>query len=200
MGVLRGHQLQPRELAALNYDAGWQDAEQLVVAVMVELAESQGYDHAENTNPDGTRDRGVWQLNSVHKQITDEIAFDPKRATAEAFKLYVARGDFTDWAAYNSGVYLHDSYLGRACVGVANFLAERFLAVSVPDWAGKPYEHRFTTPVASFQFRVSGAMEHLTEARKLLGWQPASAAKVQTVQAELSKGQRVIKATLPGQV
>src|SRR5689334_17109501 len=115
MGELRGHQYQPREIARFAYEAGWQDAQTLVVAVAVCLAESQGYDHAVNENPDGSLDRGLYQLNSVHKDITDAIAYDAKKATDAAFKLWVARGsDFSDWAAYTSGVYLHDSYIGRA--------------------------------------------------------------------------------------
>ena len=199
MGELKGHQWQPREIARWAYDAGWQDAETLAVAVCVCLAESQGYDHALNINPDGSQDRGIWQLNSIHKDITDEIAYDPKRATDAAFKLYVSAGSsFEDWAAYKSKVYLHDSYLGRACVGVANFLAERFLAVPVPDHDdGTPYVHRFTTPVANFQFRLSGVLNHLDHGRQMLGWQAASKTLVNAVQQELANGDRVAKATLP---
>ena len=198
MGELKGHQWQPRELAAWNYDAGWQDAEQLVVSVMVELAESQGYDHAVNVNPDGSVDRGLWQLNSIHKGITDEIAYDPKRATTAAFNLYVARGGFGDWAAYTSGVYLHDSYIGRACVGVANCLGERFLAVPVPDHLdGTPYEHKFTTPLANFQHRLAGCLMHSNRGSTTLGWQAAAKSKVAEVQGELAKARTAAKAALP---
>jgi hypothetical protein len=199
MGELLGHQLQPREIAALAYDAGWQDAEVLLVAVCVCLAESQGFTKAINVNPDGSRDRGPWQLNDIHKHITDEIAYDPKRATAEAFKLYVARSSsFEDWAAYTSGVYLHDSYLGRACVGVANFLGERFLAAPVPDHPdGTPYVHKFKTPIANYQFRLSGVLGHLDRARHQLGWQAVGKLTVGAVQQELAAGDRVAKATLP---
>ncbi len=199
MGELKGHQWQPREIAEWCYDAGWQDAEVLLVATCVCLAESQGYDHALNVNPDGSRDRGIWQLNSIHQAITDEIAYDPEAATGVAFKLYVARSSsFGDWAAYNSGVWLHDSYLGRACVGIANFLGDRFLKVPVPDHLdGTPYEHRFTTPVANFQHRLAGCLAHSNRASTTLGWQQAAKSKVAEVQGELAKARTAARAALP---
>ncbi len=198
MGELRGKQWQPREIAEWAYDAGWHDAKDLVTAVCVCLAESQGYDHAINVNPDGSRDRGIWQLNSIHSKITDQVAYDPIAATDEAFKLWDARGNFGDWAAYTSGVWKHDSYLGRAAVGVANHLADWILQQPVPDHAdGTPYEHHFTTPVANFQFRLATTLAHLKTGRKLLGWQAAPIAKVKAVQSELARGEVAAKATLP---
>lgn len=199
VGELKGHQWQPREICEWAYDAGWQDAKDLVVAVAVCLAESQGYDHAVNTNPDGSTDRGIWQLNSVHKNITDFIAYDPIAATDEAYGLFKSRGDsFDDWAAYKSGVYLHDSYIGRACVGVANFLGDKLLAMPVPPHAdGTPYEHHFTTPIANFQFRLGNTLAHLKQGRKILGWKAASVTTVGLAQTELAHGEVAAKATLP---
>lgn len=199
MGELKGHQLQPREIAKLCYEAGWQDAQVLAVAVSVCLAESQGYDHALNVNPDGSRDRGIWQLNDVHKAITDAIAYDPARATTAAFRLYAARqSSFYDWAAYTSGVFLHDSYLGRACVGVANYLGEELLALPVPDHAdGTPYVHAFTTPLANFQHRLAGCLSHSDRASKILGWTSAPASKVKQAQSELAKARTAARAGLP---
>lgn len=197
MGQLLGHQLQPREIARLAYNAGWVDAYELAVAVAVCLAESQGYERAINENPDGSRDRGIWQLNTVHKDITDEIAYDPEQATAWAFKLWSAKGNFSDWAAYKSGVYLHDSYVGRAVVGVANFLGDDILALPVPDWNGAPYVHRFKTPIADFWFRVAEQLAYNEQAAKLLGWTAATKAKVTDVQKKLAAARTVAKATRP---
>ncbi len=128
MGQLLGKQIQPRKLAGFAYDAGFKDAHNLVVAVMVILSESQGFDHAINTNPDGSSDRGIWQLNTIHAWITDEMAYDPAQASAAAFKLYMANSGFKPWAAFTSGVYLNDRYLQRACLGVQNHLAETLVA------------------------------------------------------------------------
>jgi hypothetical protein len=198
-GALLGKQWQPRDLARIFYNAGFQDAVTLTVALQVCLAESQGYDHAIHVNLDGSRDRGVWQLNSIHKQITDEIAYDPVKATDEAFKLWVARGsDFSDWAAYTTGVYLHDSYLGRATRGVANYLADELLTWPVPKRAdGSTYEHRFTSPVLSYQHQTAGAIHYLEQAKKHLGFGAKSKDVVLGVQKDISNGLIAAKQALP---
>jgi hypothetical protein len=199
MGELRGHQWQPREIAAWAYAAGWKDAMQLVTAVAVCLAESQGYDHAVNVNQDGTTDRGLWQLNSIHAAISDDEAYDPERATQLAWGLWKsAGGTFQPWAAFTSGVYLHDSYVGRATIGVANLLGDALLKLPVPDKPdGSPYEHRLATPVATFLFRLTGCLEHLDEGRRLLGWQAAPKPLVASVQNELAAGHQAAKQPLP---
>lgn len=198
-GELKGHQWQPRELAAANYAAGFEDAETLVVATAVELAESQGYSRAQNTNPDGSVDRGPWQLNSIHKDISDACAYDLTCSTSKAFSLWAARrSSFGDWAAYNSGVYLRDSYLGRAVVGVANMLADRLLQVPVPPHAdGTPYVHAFTTPLASYQFRVVQGLIANQKAAKTLGWGAKSAAVVSATQTALAPGRTAVRKTIP---
>lgn len=197
-GALLGHQWEPWQLAEWNFAAGFEDAEVLAVSVMVELAESQGYDHAIHVNEDGSMDRGLWQLNTIHKWITDEIAYDPVKATAAAFKLYVAaNSSFRDWAAYTTDVYLHDTYLGKAARGVGNFLARDFLAQPVKDWAGKPYEHRFKGSILNYEHRLAGCVHHVEVAKKDLGWQAATKTKVNTVQGDLSNAIVASKQLLP---
>jgi len=198
MGELLGVQLQPREIAELCYEAGWQDAMDLVVAVAVCLAESQGYTRAINVNPNGTKDRGMWQLNSIHEAYTDDLAYDKRRATAAAHSLWRGRGGgFEDWAAFNTGVYLHDSYIGRAAVGVANFLGERLLQKPVPDWADEPYVHHFVTPIADFRFRVGELAAASLHVTKLLGYRAATAARVAEVQKILGLSRGVVHRIRP---
>ncbi len=192
-GILQGEQLEPRAIAKLCYDAGWQDAQTLLVAVMVCLAESQGWTEAIHTNIDGSHDRGMWQLSEVHKNITDEIAYDPVKATAAAFGLYVSRGSsFEDWAAYTSKVYLRDSYVGRAAKGVGNYLADELLQEPIPD-----YVHKFETPILDFRFRLENTKLHVSAARQLLSWGAKSAAVVAATQLELSKAQSASKPIHP---
>jgi hypothetical protein len=203
MGELKGHQWQPRELAAWNYAAGWHDAVELVTMTAVDLSESQGYDRAVNTNADGTVDRGVKQLNSSHASATDEIAYDPKAsavwAYANLYKPRRARGQtgFEDWYGYKNGVWLHDSYIGRAAVGVANHLADGLLKRPVPDWEGEPYVHRFETPVADFRFRVGALMASNTRVAAELGWSAATKAKVTEVRGILAAVRSVVHRITP---
>jgi hypothetical protein len=173
MGELKGHQWQPRELAAWNYAAGWHDAVELVIMTAVDLSESQGYDRAVNSNADGTVDRGVKQLNSSHESATDAIAYSPEAsavwAYANLYKPRRARGQtgFEDWYGYTKGVWLHDSYIGRAAIGVSNHLADVLLKRPVPDWQGEPYIHRLETKAKVTEVRgilaaVQGVVHRIT--------------------------------------
>lgn len=132
-GFLAGTQVQPRTLAKLAYETGsrWQDAQTLVEAVSICLAESQGYDRARNDNV-GTgdevtsRDVGIFQINIPARYIgtpVEEDLYDVKANAKAAYDLYVDRG-WQPWVAFNTGIYLDDSYLRRAALGVMNFLAE----------------------------------------------------------------------------
>lgn len=197
-GALRGKQLEPWYIAKLVYEAGWNDTFEVMTSVQVCLAESQGYTMAIHVNKDGSRDRGIWQLNDIHAWITDEMAYDPVRATAAAFKLFVSDNGWSPWAAYEpSGVFLHDSYLGRASRGVGNYIARATLEVPVPDWAGKPYVHRYAGSILNYEHRLSGCLHNVEQAKKDLGWQSATAAKVKVVQTDLAHAVTAAKAPLP---
>jgi len=171
-GSLQGTQLEARYIASLSYKAGWTDAEDLLTAVCVCLAESQGYTRAFNDNPDGTRDRGIWQLNTIHKDITDDMAYDPVQATPIAFKLWKNRGDFGDWAAFTSKVYLRDTYIKKAGRGVANFLAEELMNRPTDTLSGQPYVHGQSwymgPPTFDYQYRVNEMLGSLGEIRAKL--------------------------------
>lgn len=119
-----GKHFLPRELAKLCYQAGWTDAKRLAVAVAVCIAESNGYEHRTNHNPDGSIDRGLWQINDrAYPNVTDEMAFDAVKATRFARQIYVGRNNqFTAWSAFNNGQYKGERALGYACTGVGNFL------------------------------------------------------------------------------
>lgn len=115
----------PRDIAQMCYHAGWIDADRLLIAISVVLAESNGYADAKHTNPDGSIDRGLWQINNkAHPDVTDEVAYDPYKATAWARKVYLAEG-FFPWSAYTNGAYTGPRAMGYAFDGVANFLRIR---------------------------------------------------------------------------
>ena len=125
--------LQPRQVAELAYAHGIVDAADLATSVAVCFAESQAGIQAwhDNLGPDGvvlSRDVGLWQINIPAAKIgTDaELAlYSPDANAAAMFALYRTR-HFQPWAAYNSGVYLHDHYAGSAALALCNLAAERF--------------------------------------------------------------------------
>jgi hypothetical protein len=127
MSTDKGRHLLPREIAALCYAAGWTDADKLLIAVSVCLAEGNGYEGARHVNTDGSIDRGLWQINDrAHPSVSDEAAYDAKRATLIARGVYIARGaTFNAWSAYQNGSYKGPRAMGYAFDGVANFLREK---------------------------------------------------------------------------
>lgn len=131
-GSLIGPQLQPSQLAALAWNAGcWKTPGALVRAVAVSLSESQGFVRAINDNrlADGTllsRDVGLMQINIPASAVGTRTELDlyvPEINLAKACDLYESRG-FQPWVAFNSRVFLRDSYSAKAARGVGNWLAQ----------------------------------------------------------------------------
>jgi hypothetical protein len=137
MGELLGVQMQARKIAKLAYDVGITDAHELVTAVAVCLAESQGFDRAYNDNVDDqgrviSRDVGLWEINIPASKIgsqDEEDLYDRENNAAAMYALYKNR-KWQPWAAFNSDVYLHSTYIERAALAVQNYLAERLVVMA----------------------------------------------------------------------
>lgn len=124
-----GKRFLPREIAKLCYQANWTDAQRLLIAVSICIAESNGYEHRIHENRDAqgnllSTDRGIWMINDVaYPNASDEIAYDAVKATRFARQIYVGRDNkFTAWAAFNNGQYKGERAMGYAFDGIANFL------------------------------------------------------------------------------
>ena len=68
-------------------------------------AESSLRSEAININKNGTIDRGIFQINSVHKDLPNEKAFNWIENTKYAIKMMKRQG-YRPWVAYNSGAYI----------------------------------------------------------------------------------------------
>jgi len=135
--MLEGKQLLAREVARLAHNVGFRD-KALLIAVAVCSAESSRYTEANNldadgnpTNPDGSVDYGLWQINSGHFGKTiggilvDEAAcLDPVANARIAFALQAAAGSWLPWAAFASTAYL--DYIEGAAIGIKNYWLERY--------------------------------------------------------------------------
>ncbi len=80
------------------------------VAYAVCMAESRGNPNANNagTNSDGSVDRGLMQVNSIHADMVGgdlDKLYDPKTNLDVAYSLSHNGTDWTAWSAYNSGRY-----------------------------------------------------------------------------------------------
>jgi biotin carboxyl carrier protein len=100
MTIFSGGQL--RSLAASVGFTG----DNLTIAVAVALAESSGNSDATNVNSDGSIDRGLWQVNSVHAQYDAKQLFDPTYNAKAAYAISSNGTNWQPWSTYNNGAYL----------------------------------------------------------------------------------------------
>lgn len=77
---------------------------QAELLIAIAKAESGMNPNAINVNRNGTVDRGVFQINSIHKSLSNEDAFNFKKNIDFAIKMMQRQG-FTPWVAYNTGAY-----------------------------------------------------------------------------------------------
>ncbi|QGJ94910.1 minor tail protein [Gordonia phage RedWattleHog] len=88
------------EIVWIVTNAGWR-GEDVVIGSSIIKAESGGNPGAINTaNSDGSVDRGLWQINSIHDDMMPgQNRFDPAVSTAIARQLYKGRGNtWNDWS------------------------------------------------------------------------------------------------------
>lgn len=72
------------------------------------MAESHGNPQAYNDNQNGSNDKGLMQINSIHVQsglINDNDRYNPEINMQAAYAIYRGSG-WKAWASYNSGSYL----------------------------------------------------------------------------------------------
>lgn len=79
----------------------------LVIAIAIALAESGGSVGAINTaNSNGTTDRGLWQINSVHRQYNPQrLLTDPTYNAKAAWEISSGGTNWFPWTTYTNGRY-----------------------------------------------------------------------------------------------
>jgi hypothetical protein len=114
--------LTPAQVAGYVIQAGFKGSA-AIDAISVALAESGGRTDAVNVNGDKwkSRDRGLFQINSHwHPEVSDAQAFDPKAATAAAYKISHAGAD---WSAWSTWPVAAAAMRGRATIAVQQYLS-----------------------------------------------------------------------------
>jgi len=79
------------------------------IAAAVALAESGGDPSISNRNRDGSIDRGLWQINSVHGAMS---TFNPLANAKAAVKISSAGRNWNPWTVFRTGAY--KKFLGKA--------------------------------------------------------------------------------------
>lgn len=72
------------------------------IAAAVAMAESGGDSSASNSNTDGSTDRGLWQINSVHGSLS---TFDVTANTKAAIQISNNGKNWSPWVTFVSGAY-----------------------------------------------------------------------------------------------
>jgi hypothetical protein len=97
--------------------------ERLVTAVAVGMAESSCRPGAQNANgptkgcPNGSVDRGLWQINSCwHPSVSNSCAYDAQCNANAAYRISAKGANFTPWVAYTNGSYRNHLDAARAAV------------------------------------------------------------------------------------
>ena len=91
------------QVAALVMDAGWTKESDIKTMVAIAYDESR-FDTkvVGGPNNDGSKDYGLFQINSVHKPTSAEKT-QPMANTKKAFTIYKSQG-LKAWATYNKGL------------------------------------------------------------------------------------------------
>jgi hypothetical protein len=124
--------LPPKKCANAGLDAGWKEHE-LVIATAIALAESGCDPKATGSNPpsescpDGSLDRGAWQINSCwHPEVTDECAYKLKCNAEAAYDIYVESShSFEPWTTWD--VRSFRFWLSEARRGVKKVTGEKYV-------------------------------------------------------------------------
>lgn len=109
-------------LATAAQAAGF-TGQRLRIAVAVGLAESAGNPAATNRNgptpacPDGSTDRGGWQLNNCHHpEVSDGCAYQLACAAAQTYRISRGGRSWAQWTTYRTGAWRHHLPAANAAI------------------------------------------------------------------------------------
>lgn len=114
-----GKTLTDAQIATWAKSSGF-TGDDVAIAVAVALAESGGrYAAVSPPNFNGTRDYGLWQINSVHAQLFAQYPTWWDASNGKMAKDVHARQGWRAWTTYNTGAYLLFLPRGKAAAGAA---------------------------------------------------------------------------------
>lgn len=132
-------------------------------AVAIALAESGGVVKAVNSNTNGTVDRGLWQINSVHALFDgDKLLSDPAYNARAAFQVYqerAARGvnGFEAWPAFRNKSYLLHLQRARRGLKKAGFFSGSLDVPRGGNWATE-LDEKIQNPLEGIADKIANAL------------------------------------------
>ena len=114
-GIIPQRFMSGGQVASLARGAGF-SGDALITALAVAKGESGWRESASNRNTNGSIDRGLWQINSIHGGLS---TFDPAANARAAFKISGGGRNWSPWVVYQRG--LHRQYMddARAAIGAS---------------------------------------------------------------------------------
>ena len=97
-----GPRLALDQIGEIAEQAGFSGAG-LAMAIAVALSESGGDPLAIDHDSNGTVDRGLWQINSVHRAYSAACDYDPACAAQAAYQISGGGRDWSAWVTYQRG-------------------------------------------------------------------------------------------------
>lgn len=104
------------QVAALVKQAGFPQSDQIIMVAIARAESGFRSDAVSPPNSNGTIDRGLFQINSVHQYDANKLISDATYNTQCAKKIYDSQG-LRAWSTYNSGAW--KQYENEARQGVA---------------------------------------------------------------------------------
>lgn len=90
---------------------------QIVVAVSIAMAESSCDPKAVFHDPDGSEDRGLWQINNrAWPGVSDACAFDAQCNADAAWKISAKGADWNPWSTFGNGAWKNFVSAAKAAV------------------------------------------------------------------------------------
>lgn len=114
--------LNSQQIAQVAVNAGFpaQDTHNLIICVSIAKAESGGRTDAVNVaNSNGTRDDGLWQINTVHNdKLPGADRHDPNVSAQLMMMISSGGKNWQPWSTYNNGAYnKHVNEVSNAIMG-----------------------------------------------------------------------------------
>jgi Lysozyme like domain len=111
------------EIIRLAQEAGIPEGE-LIRCAAIAAAESGCQPDALGVNQNGSRDRGLWQINDkAHPKVSDDCAFNPTCAAQAMYKISKGGTNWQPWSAYKNGSY--KKFLSDAVKALLNLYKEQ---------------------------------------------------------------------------
>jgi hypothetical protein len=93
------------QISSYAQSAGFR-GQSLQIATAIALAESGGRVAAVNHDSDGSTDRGLWQINSIHSEYNaNRLLNDPAYNAQAAYQISSGGSNWYPWTTYVNGAY-----------------------------------------------------------------------------------------------